>query len=72
MDLFVVLFATAMALYGFWYGAFAREFAARYPWTGQVKHRYKPSLWQRIMVIVVSLIIGTCAIAQLLRDWKLN
>jgi hypothetical protein len=42
MDLFVVLFATAMALYGFWYGAFAREFAARYPWTGRVKHRYKP------------------------------
>ena len=72
MDLALISLATIAGIYGLWYGAFAGQFAARHPWTGRVKYRYKPSLFQRIMVVAAGLLITICGIAQIARMLKPN
>ena len=62
--------ATVIAAYGVWYGLFAKEFRAVYPWTGKTKYRYKPNPYQRALVVAVSLTILISGVAELLRLWK--
>jgi hypothetical protein len=62
-----VLFATAIAAYGVWYGLFAKEFKAVHPWTGRTKYRYKPKPYQRAMVVAVSLTILIAGVVEVLR-----
>jgi hypothetical protein len=68
----LVLFATVIAAYGVWYGLFAKEFKAVHPWTGRTKYRYKPKLWQRALVVAVSLTILISGVAEILRLWRSN
>ena len=65
-----VLFATALAAYGVWYGLFAKEFKAVRPWTGRTKYRYKPSPYLRAMVVTVSLAILGAGVAEIITLWK--
>ena len=65
-----VLFATAAAAYGVWYGLFAKEFKAVHPWTGRTKYRYKPKPYLRAMVVAVSLAILVAGVAEILTLWK--
>jgi hypothetical protein len=61
-----VLFATAVAAYGVWYGLFAKEFKAVHPWTGRMKYRYKPNPYLRDIVVAVSLTILAAGIAEII------
>jgi len=72
MALALVLLANANAAYGLWFGVYAKEFASRAPFTGRVKYRYKPSTFQRVMVVAGSLIILTAGAAEIVRLWKSN
>ncbi len=65
-----VLLATMVAVYGVWYGLFAKEFKAVHPWTGRTKYRYKPKPYLRAMVVAVSLTIFIAGVAEILRMWK--
>ena len=69
-DRILVLIATSVAAYGIWYGVYAKEFTARQPYSGRVKHRYKPRTWQRVMVSTVSLVILVAGVAEIVRLWK--
>lgn len=65
-----VLFATAVAAYGVWYGLFAKEFKAVNPWTGRTRYRYKPNPYLGAMVVVVSLAILVVGVAEIITLWK--
>jgi hypothetical protein len=65
-----VLFATAVAAYGVWYGLFAKEFKAVHPWTGRTKYRYKPKPSLRAAAVVVSLAILGAGVAEIITLWK--
>jgi len=66
----LVLLATVIAVYGVWYGLFAKEFRAVHPWTGRTKYRYNPNPYQRAVAVAVSLAILIAGVAELLRLWK--
>ena len=67
-----VLVAAAVAVYGVWYGLFAKEFKAVHPWTGRTKYRYKPKPYLRAMVVAVSLTILIAGVVEIITLWKSN
>ena len=66
----ILLLATVFAAYGIWYGAFARDFPQVHPFTGRTIRRYKPRLWQRVMVWAVGVFILIAAVAEIKGLWK--
>ena len=70
-----VLLATVIAVYGLWYGLFAKEVKAVHPWTVRTKYRYKPNAYQpnayqRFLVVAGSLAILIAGVTEALRMWK--
>ena len=64
-----VFLTTVIAVYGVWYGLFAKEFKAVAPWTGKTKYRYKPKPYLRAMVVAASLAIVIAGVAEIVRLW---
>ena len=67
IGMIVVLWATALGVYGVWYSLAAKEFTVRHHFSGRAKYRYKPLLIVRIMVFAVSVTILIAGLAEIAR-----